>query len=356
MHVPDGFLDLTTSVATGVVAAGAVGLALRRAAPEIRETGPALPGLTAAFVFAVQMVNFPVGAGTSGHLLGGALAAALVGPWSAILVMTGVLLVQAVMFADGGLTALGTNVLLMGLVGVLVGHLVMRAALAVLPRRPGSAVPAACAGAFLSVPAAALAFAGLYAVGGTVDLPVRTVVTAMVGWHLLIGIGEAVITGAVLGAVVASRPDLVHVTRPLRPRLEVVDTDGTRRTVTADPVGSHGARQARPGRGVLAAALGVSALVAAGLSHLASSSPDGLEHVAEQLGMTGRDSATAGLPTADYGISGVGSAFWSGSLAGLLGVAVTVVAVTALAWAVHRARGARRPAPAAERPSVTTPR
>ena len=125
MHVPDGFLNLPTSMATGVIAALGVGLALRGARKELNERTAPLAGLVAAFVFATQMVNFPVGAGTSGHLLGGALAAALVGPWTGILVITVVLIVQALLFADGGLTALGTNITLMGLVGVGVGWLVM---------------------------------------------------------------------------------------------------------------------------------------------------------------------------------------------------------------------------------------
>src|SRR3954449_6723125 len=109
MHVPDGFLDAPTSVATGAVAVAAVGVALRGARRELDDRTAPLAGLVAAFVFATQMVNFPVGAGTSGHLLGGALAAALVGPWTGILVITVVLLVQGLLFADGGLTALGTN-------------------------------------------------------------------------------------------------------------------------------------------------------------------------------------------------------------------------------------------------------
>src|SRR5919197_4718174 len=213
MHVPDGFLNAPTSIATGAIAAGAVGFSLQRANREIRETGPALAWLTAAFVFAVQMVNFPVGAGTSGHLLGGALAAALVGPWSAVLVMATVLLVQGLMFADGGLTALGTNITLMGLITVLVGYFVTRALLQVLPKQPRSVVPAAAVGALVSVPVAALAFTGLYAIGGAVDIPLGKLATAMVGWHILVGIGEAVITAAVLSAVVAARPGLGYPAR-----------------------------------------------------------------------------------------------------------------------------------------------
>ena len=223
MHVPDGFLNLPTSMATGVIAALGVGLALRGARKELNERTAPLAGLVAAFVFATQMVNFPVGAGTSGHLLGGALAAALVGPWTGILVITVVLIVQALLFADGGLTALGTNITLMGLVGVGVAWLVIVLVLRLLPKRLPSVPIAAAVGALLSVPAAALAFTGLFALGGVADIPVAAVLTAMVGWHSLIGIGEAVITGLVVSAVVATRPDLVYVARPIlaASRLEI---------------------------------------------------------------------------------------------------------------------------------------
>src|SRR3954467_966888 len=210
MHVPDGFLDAPTSLATGAAAAICVGAALRGARRELDDRTAPMAGLVAAFVFAAQMLNFPVGAGTSGHLLGGALAAALVGPWTAVLVMSTVLLVQGLLFADGGLTALGTNITLMGLITVLVGYALTRTVLQVLPRRMGSVVPATTVGALVSVPVAALAFTGLYAIGGAVDIPLGKLATAMVGWHILVGIGEAVITAAVLSAVVGTRPDLVY--------------------------------------------------------------------------------------------------------------------------------------------------
>jgi cobalt/nickel transport system permease protein len=215
MHVPDGFLDAPTSLATGAVAVIGVGLALRGARRELDERTAPLAGLVAAFVFATQMVNFPVGAGTSGHLLGGALAAALVGPWTGVLVMSVVLLVQALLFADGGLTALGTNITLMGLVGVGVGWGVIVLVRAVLPRRTSSVVPAAALGAAISVPAAAAVFTALFAVGGVADVSLGAVLTAMLGWHTLIGLGEAVITALVLSSVVATRPDLVYAARPL---------------------------------------------------------------------------------------------------------------------------------------------
>ena len=216
MHVPDGFLDAPTSAATAAVAAGGVALALRGARRELDERTAPLAGLTAAFVFAVQMVNFPVGAGTSGHLMGGLLAAVLVGPWTAVLCMTVVLMVQALLFADGGLTALGTNVTLLGLVAIVVGWWAFRLLTAVLPKTHSGVLVAAGTGAFLSVPVAALVFVGLFAVGGVADVPVGTVAAAMGGVHVLIGLGEAVITVAVVGAVLAVRPDLVYGARALR--------------------------------------------------------------------------------------------------------------------------------------------
>ncbi len=215
MHVPDGFLDAPTSVATGVVAAGTVALALRKAREELDERTAPLAGLTAAFVFAAQMINFPVAAGTSGHLIGALLLAVLVGPWTAVLCMTVVLMVQALLFADGGVLALGTNVTLMGVVAVGLGYAVFRLLRAVLPRTRTGVLAAASAAAFLSVPAAAMAFVALFAIGG-VDVPLGAVAATMGGVHLLIGLGEAAITAAVVGAVLAVRPDLVHGAADLR--------------------------------------------------------------------------------------------------------------------------------------------
>ncbi len=232
MHVPDGFLDAPTSLATAAVAAGAVAVALKKSRDELDDLTAPLAGLTACFVFAVQMMNFPVAAGTSGHLMGGALTAALVGPWTAVLCLTVVLLVQAVAFADGGLTALGTNVLLIGVVTVLVGWTVLRLVTRLWRSRLGVLVGAGL-GAFLSVPVAALVFVGLFAVGGVTDVPLGTVTAFMTGVHALIGLGEAAITVAVLGAVLAVRPDLVRAARHLqssalepRPAPVAADTAG----------------------------------------------------------------------------------------------------------------------------------
>jgi cobalt/nickel transport system permease protein len=223
MHVPDGFLDAPTSAVTAVVAAGAVAVALRKARNELDERTAPMAGLVAAFIFATQMLNFPVGAGTSGHLMGGALAAVLVGPWTAILCMSVVLMVQALLFADGGLTALGTNITLMGLVPVVVGWIVFKAVVQITRNSRTGVVAGSFLGALLSVPAAAMAFVGLYELGGTADIPLATLMTAMVGWHVLIGIGEAFITALTVGSVLAVRPDLVYGARGMlaQRRLEI---------------------------------------------------------------------------------------------------------------------------------------
>ncbi len=222
MHVPDGFLDAPTSVATAVVSAGVVAACLARSARhELDDRSAPLAGLVAVFIFAAQLVTFPIGAGTSGHLLGGVLAAVLVGPATATLCLTVVVTVQALLFADGGVSALGTNVLLMGVVAVWVGYGAFRLALAVLPRRLSSVSIAAGVGAFVSVPTAALAFVGLYALGGAAPIPLDRLAAFMTGWHVLIGLGEAVITVLAVSSVVAARPDLVYGARRRLPALEL---------------------------------------------------------------------------------------------------------------------------------------
>ena len=215
MHVPDGFFDVPTSVATGVVAAAGLTVALRRARNELDDRTAPMAGLVATFVFAGQMMNCPVGPGTSGHLLGGALAAVLAGPWTAVLCISVVLLVQALFMADGGITALGTNITLMALVGVVVGWLVFKAVQSVLPKRLSLVAPAAAVGALVSVPAAAAAFTLLFSIGGTAPIDTGTVLVAMLSWHTVIGIGEAVVTGLVVAGVVAVRPDLCYGARPV---------------------------------------------------------------------------------------------------------------------------------------------
>lgn len=211
MHIPDGFIDAPTSVAFGVVAAAGIGYCLRKGSAELDERAAPLAGLTAAFVFAGQMLNFPVAAGTSGHLLGGVLAAVLVGPWIGATCIAVVLLLQGLFFADGGLTALGLSTFNMAFVGALGGYVIYRGVLRLLPRRTASVPIAAAVAAALSVPLAAASFVVQFALGGTVEnLSLAAVFGAMVGVHLLIGIGEAVITFLTVSLVMSSRPDLVY--------------------------------------------------------------------------------------------------------------------------------------------------
>jgi cobalt/nickel transport system permease protein len=321
MHVPDGFLDVPTSLATGVVAATTVAVALKKSRDELDERTAPMAGLTAAFVFAVQMLNFPVGVGTSGHLMGGALAAVLVGPWTAVLVLTVVLAVQALVFADGGLTALGTNILLIGIVTVAVGWLVTKVMLRLLPKRPASVVPAAFVGALLSVPAAAGVFVLLYLVGGATELPFGALLATMLGWHTLIGLGEAFITAATVGAVIAVRPDLVYAARGLQQTLVLRTPDGQQ--IAAPVAAQEAAQPSRSSWPLVAAGLGVALVLAGALSFVASSNPDGLEYVAGSKGFldAARDSAVGSWLLADYGeVGGIPV-----GVAGLIGVGLTIL-------------------------------
>ena len=210
MHIPDGFINAPTSLAAGAVAAGGVGVSLRRAAQTLQERQAPLAGLVAAYIFAVQMLNFPVAAGTSGHLLGGALAAVLVGPWAGALCVAVVLLVQGLLFADGGLSALGLNIINMALVTAWGGYAVFLLLRRAMPATRTSVTVSAGIAAGISVVLASLAFVVEYAIGGSGGASVRTVFAAMVGVHTLIGIGEGIITALTVGVVLGVRPDLVY--------------------------------------------------------------------------------------------------------------------------------------------------
>ncbi|WP_406455938.1 energy-coupling factor ABC transporter permease [Streptomyces sp. NBC_01622] len=337
MHVPDGFIDAPISAATGAVAAGAIAVSLRGARRELDERTAPLAGLVAAFIFAVQMLNFPVAAGTSGHLLGGALAAILVGPYTGVLCVSVVLLMQGILFADGGLTALGVNITDMAITTTVVAYAVFRALVKILPRNRRSITAASFTAALLSVPAAALVFTLLYALGGTTDVSLGKVATAMIGVHVLIGIGEAAITALTVGAVIAVRPDLVYGARGLEQRLklrvngELVDAAPQLAPVATAPT-SH--------RKVWLTGLAVSLLLAGFVSFYASSNPDGLEKVAADQGIdrAAKEHASADSPLADYGVRDVEDARLSGGLAGVIGVGGTVVAGTGVFWAVRRHR------------------
>jgi len=209
MHIPDGFIDLPTSAAFAAASALAVAGAVKGARKQLSEQSAPLAGLTAVFIFAVQMLNFPVAAGTSGHLIGAALAMVLVGPYAATLALVVVLIIQAFLFADGGLTALGLSIFNMAVISVWVSFAVFMLLKKIFPKTKSWLVIATFVSALISVPAAAIGFVIQYAIGANATFSVGTVLNAMVGTHILIGIGEAIITALTVSAVLASRSDLV---------------------------------------------------------------------------------------------------------------------------------------------------
>lgn len=306
MHLPDHFLSPVVSASAALVAAGGVTYSLHRARAAVTRERVVFASITTGFIFAAQMVNFAVLPGTSGHFMGGALAAALLGPWLGIVVVSAVLAVQALVFADGGLSALGANVFLMAVVGVAVATgltaLVRKVAGRPLPR------VAAGLGAALSVPASALVFCALYAMGGAVPVPMNELMASMVGVHTLIGLGEAAITVAVLALVMALAPGLAF----------------------AD------ARAYSPSTLIPAAAgLGVAAvLCGAVLSVVASSSPDGLESVAVAYNFADAAGthALASAWFADYGaVSGIPV-----SVVGIVGAALAALVAAVVVLPLKR--------------------
>jgi cobalt/nickel transport system permease protein len=298
LHIPDGFLSLLISVACWLLVIAVLAVAIPRAQAELGERQVPLMGIMAAFIFAAQMINFPVAGGTSGHLLGGALAAIALGPWPAMLVMACVIGVQALLFQDGGLLALGANILNMGLVTALIGYGIYRAAVG---RPRGVKLAVAGAAAWLSVMAAALLTALQLWLSGTSALGV--VIPAMLGVHALIGIGEALITVAALSFIMQTRPDLL-----------------------ADEQYAQ-----RGGRGWIVGGA-IAALVVVLLSPLASADPDGLERVAEDLGFLERGQPAPYEVIPDYTLPFLGETPLSTILAGIIGVAV----VTLVAYLIAR--------------------
>ena len=209
MHIPDGFINVPTSAGFGAAAAGGIWYTLRRTAALLDDRRIPLAGLAAAFVFAAQMINFPVASGTSGHLIGAVLAAVLLGPWLGSVVLTVVLIVQGIFFADGGLSAIGLNIFNMALVATVAGYGMYALLLRGLPRRTGSVAVAAGIAAGVSVLLAAAGFSLQYWIGGEGGVDAGRVAVAMLGVHSLIAIGEGIITAFVVAAVVRIRPDLV---------------------------------------------------------------------------------------------------------------------------------------------------
>lgn len=317
MHIPDGFLNATTSIGTGVLAVGGVGTALRQTGRSIAtDRRIPLAGISAAVIFVLQMLNFPVALGTSGHLLGGTLAAVLLGPWLGVLVLTVVVGVQALVFADGGVSALGSNLLNMAIITVLVGWAVYRLVRTITPARRWAVTLAVFLAGVASVVASAVAFSIEYAVGGQGGAPLGALVAAMTSVHLVIGLGEGLISALIVGGLLATRPDVV---------VGAADLDGGPR------LGD---------RGAIVGGLALLAALVFGIAPIASPNPDGLERVALDLGFseTATSHQLADSPLAGYVVDGLGTSALAIGAAGLVGAGGVGLA----AWFLTRL--ARRPA------------
>jgi cobalt/nickel transport system permease protein len=221
MHMSDGLINAPVSLIFGAVAVVGMAVAMVGARRDLDDRTAPMAGLVAAFVFATQMINFPILPGVSGHLLGGALAAILVGPWVGALCVGIVLTVQALVFADGGLTALGANITNMAMIGVVAGFLIALALRPLAVRGKAGLVVVAFVAAFANTVIASLGFVLEFALGGDAAFSLGGVTGTVVGLHCLIGIGEGVITALTVGAVASARPDLVHLLRGTAAPLEL---------------------------------------------------------------------------------------------------------------------------------------
>lgn len=321
MHAPDGFLDAGTAVLTGTISLVIVGLALRQSSHQLKDKAIPLAGITAAFIFAAQMFNFPVAAGTTGHLIGGALAAILLGPSVGAIVVTIVVVVQALAFADGGLTALGYNVLNMAIVPAYGGYAVFRIIRRMFPRTSGGVIGATGLAAWASVVMAAVAFSIQWLFGATAPVSFDDVFVAMVGVHGLVGIGEGIISALAVAAVLASRPDLVYGASDLEPAQLAESKVGTRTFVIG---------------GVL-----VALVFAAVVSQFAVDNPDGLERVAGDTGfiVSAEDHSLADFMFADYATAGISNEALSLAIAGIVGTVVTLLVAAGLFMGMRETRG-----------------
>ncbi len=306
LHIPDGFLSLPIAILCWLLTAITLSVAVRKAQETFDDRLIPLAGIMAAFIFAGQMINFPVAGGTSGHLVGGALAAIMLGPWLALLVMTAVISLQALLFQDGGLVVMGANILVMGVIPVMVGYGFYRA---VVEKSRRFKQISTVLSAWLSIMAAAFVTALFLGFSGTSSF--RIAIPAMLGVHALIGIGEAIITVAALNFVMRTRPALLE---------------------TSAEAG---------GRGWIVAGLALALLVVL-LAPYASASPDGLERVASLNGFIGTavDSPYQLLP--DYSIPGLGNTGLSTILAGMIGTLLVAAVAFGLAWIVRRTKNMQK--------------
>ena len=296
MHVPDGFMNVTMSAATGVISFGTLWAYIRSAKDLIADKFIALTGMMSALIFVLQMINFPVAAGTSGHLLGGALAVIVLGPRLGLICLSVVVIIQSLLFADGGLSALGVNVLNMAIVTSATSWFIVKYWIKFIGKNRTSIVSVSVLAGILSVVFSSIAFTIQYAIGGTISIPVGTVLLAMVTTHFIIGFGEGIITALIVTLLIRVRPDLIYAYE--------------RSNENTTKVSFYGL-------------FIILILLLSLITPFASSSPDGLESVAEEFGFTQTDGVVLLLD--DYGISAVNNDFISTVLSALLGVIVLTI-------------------------------
>ncbi|HSJ36167.1 MAG TPA: energy-coupling factor ABC transporter permease [Acidimicrobiia bacterium] len=321
MHAPDGFLNGGTGAVTGIISLVVIGFALRQSRQQLQDKAIPLAGITAAFVFAAQMFNFPVAAGTTGHLIGGALAAILLGPSVGAIVVTIVVVVQALAFADGGLTALGYNVLNMAIIPAYGGYAVFRLFRKVFPKTGGGVIGAGGLAAWASVVMSSIGFSIEWLFGATAPVSFDDVFGAMVGVHAFIGIGEGIISALAVGAVLASRPDLAFGASDLE-RGQLAESRVGKRTFVLG--------------GVL-----VALVFAAVVSQFAVDNPDGLERVAEDTGFieSAEEHSLADVVFANYATEGISNEPLSLAIAGIVGTLVTLLVAAGLFLGVRESSG-----------------
>lgn len=304
MHIPDGFLEPKVWIPLTAVSAGAIAIASKKVSRDLDEKKVPLMGVIAAFVFAAQMVNFPVGGGTSGHLMGGVLIATIMGPFAALLMISTVLIIQALLFQDGGITALGANIFNMGIVGAGLGYLIFKG----LNMVTGNLNFAVFTASWLSVVAAAGMAAAELSISGVI--PISVSLPAMTGVHAIIGIGEGAITIAALGLISGVSKEVFY-------GVQAVEARKVQR------------------RSIPWILLAVSVSVAFFLAPFASELPDGLEKVAETFGFLERGTIKVASPLPDYQIPGLSGGV-SASMAGVIGVLVTLGLAYLIVKVLHR--------------------
>ncbi|MDA9655375.1 energy-coupling factor ABC transporter permease [bacterium] len=291
MHVPDGFINAQVSAATGIISLGTLWAYIRNAKNLVADKLIALTGMMSALIFVLQMINFPIAAGTSGHLLGGALAVIVLGPSLGVICISIVVVIQSLLFADGGLSALGVNVLNMAIITSLTGWFTITLWKKLFGESQFTLISGSVIAGLLSVVFSSIAFVLEYAIGGTVSVPLGNVLIAMISTHLLIGLGEGIITALIVSLLLRVRSDLLYV--------------NSRKNKSNTLSTSYG---------VLIALILSLTLV----TPYASSSPDGLESVASDFGFEETDGVV--LLLEDYGISSINNNFVSTTLSALLGV------------------------------------